>query len=384
MHRSSDSSAVAPAVGDVVVELARPEDDPQIRCLLRSQAMPGRVCLALQREPNAFLAADIEGDIHHTIVVRQARTGKIIGMGSRSVRSVYINGRPIRLGYLGQLRRDPVCLGRRQLLVKGFALCRELRRDDELRFDLTSIIADNSMARAILTKGMPNLPFYVPAGQVLTKMLPVRRVARRPPTNHVQVLPATESHIPDIAACLQRNLSRYQFAPHWTVDDLRSEQRTRGLSIEDFLLAVRGDRVVGCAAVWDQRSFKQVVVAGYAPTLARWQWLINGAATVMGWPLLPPPGAVLPMGYLSHIAVDNNDPKTLELLVRHGCHAAACRGLEYLATGMAEQNPLLAAIRACGRGHEYRSILYLVHWGDAVATIGELDGRIPHVEVAVL
>ena len=64
-------------------------------------------------------------------------------------------------------------------------------------------------------------------------------------------------------------------------------------------------RVVACAALWDQRSFKQVVVRGYSPQLARWRRVINVAGPVFGVPVLPQIGSPLEFVYLSHVAVDD-------------------------------------------------------------------------------
>ncbi len=52
---------------------------------------------------------------HDTIVVRDRRTGELLGTGSRAVREVWLNGVRARLGYLGQLRVVPGRRGRQHL-----------------------------------------------------------------------------------------------------------------------------------------------------------------------------------------------------------------------------------------------------------------------------
>ena len=66
--------------------------------------MDGRIRIALEREPDSFLAATIEGEIHQVIAVRDRASGRLLGMGSRSVSDAWVNGRRTRLGYLSQLR----------------------------------------------------------------------------------------------------------------------------------------------------------------------------------------------------------------------------------------------------------------------------------------
>jgi len=56
-------------------ELATPADDAEVRRLLRENPMPGRVSISLEREPDAGLAAEVESDVHHTVVARDPATG---------------------------------------------------------------------------------------------------------------------------------------------------------------------------------------------------------------------------------------------------------------------------------------------------------------------
>ena len=143
----------------VTVELATPEDEPGLRRLLRDNPMDGEIRVSLEREPNAFLAATVEGEPHHTIVARHPELG-IVGMGSRAVWNAFVNGEPRRLGYLSQLRVDRAFRGRKRLLVEGYELLRTFRAADEMTFDLTSIIADNETARRLLGAGVRGLPAY--------------------------------------------------------------------------------------------------------------------------------------------------------------------------------------------------------------------------------
>jgi len=107
--------------GKLIVDLATPADDPEIRRLLRDNPMDGAIRVSLEREPNAFLAATVEGEPHATVVAREPSTGRIVGMGTRAVWNAFVNGEPCRLGYLSQLRVDRAFRGRRRLLAAGYA-----------------------------------------------------------------------------------------------------------------------------------------------------------------------------------------------------------------------------------------------------------------------
>ncbi len=247
--------------------VAGPDDDADLRRLLRDNPMAGEIAVSLEREPNAFLAAAVEGDRHHTIVARDAGRDRTVGMASRSVSDAFVNGEACQVGYLGQLRLDREYRRRPRLLAKGFSLLASLRDRHDLPFDITSIVADNTAARRVLGAGLPGLPVYRELEAFTTLVIPVWRDRRQPAGGTFQIRAAAEADLEEIAACLARNHARYQFARRWTANDLRSPERSRGLSAEDFIVATREGRVAGCLAVWNQSAFKQIVVRGYSRRL---------------------------------------------------------------------------------------------------------------------
>ena len=377
----TDSAAARRAAPpDLFFEPAGPGDDVQIRALLRTQPLGGQVRLALEREPDHRLAAGIEGHRHHTLVLRRQSTGQVLGLCSRAVRQVWVNGRRRNLGYLGQLRAHP-SLKRHvaSLLVEGFAACERTRRSDELPYDLTAIVADNRAARSLLenaSRRIDGLPAYRAFCEFVTLMIPVGRQRRAPRREACPV--SMES----IAECLQRNGRRFQFAPVWTAADLADETRCRGLRPDDFIVRHQGGRVTACLARWNQGAFKQAVVRGYSGRLRRYRCPINLVATLTGRPRLPRVGEPIKLACISHVAIDDDDGEGLIELIEEARRRST--GIDYLALGLAEANPMLAAAQKHFGGRSYRSVLYLVHRPGAEAAIELVDGRTPHVEVATL
>jgi hypothetical protein len=363
----------------LIVDLARPEDDPEIRRLLRENPMDGAIRVSMEREPDAFLAATVEGDPHYTVVAREPATGRIVGMGTRAVWNAFVNGEPCRLGYLSQLRVDRAARGRRRLLAAGYAALRDLRSPDELPFDITSIIADNQTARRLLGGGVPGFPSYRELSGFVTLVLPAVRPGRRKAP--VSIEPGLPGRMPEVAACLVRNRRRFQAAPYFTAEELLSPERSRGLAPHDFHLALRDGRVVGCLALWDQSGFKQVVVRGYAPRLARWRPWINRLPRSLGIPRLPDPGEALPHATISHVAIDEDDPDVFQALVE-SAHSEACeRRYAYVVIGFAAGHSWLSRLERRFHPRRYESVLYTVNWGEGAAA---LDGRLPHVEASLL
>ena len=364
-------------------ELARGTDEPALRRLLRAAPLAGEIRVSLEREPCIDFASAIEGERTQIIVARGAHADGVVAMGARTLLTSFVNGTPTRVGYLSLLRVLPQYQGRAGLLKRGYAALRALHGDGAATLYVTTIVADNTRARRLLEAGLAGFPTYRYLGDLLTLLLPARAPGRRPPDG-LTVAGAGAADVPEIARCLARNGARFQFAPSWTVADLLSPQRSRGLEVGDFLVARRGARLVGCAALWDQRDFKQVLVRGYGTRLrlARPWW--NLLAPLGGAPRLPPVGSALAFAYLSHLAVDDDAPPVFAALIEAAAAAAARRGLPHLALGLAERHPLAASARARCAARCYRSRAYLVHWSDGDAAARRIDARPMQLEVAIL
>lgn len=368
----------------VRVELATRADDAEIRRLLRDNPMPGRISISLEREPDASLAAAIEGDIHHTVIARDPETGSLMGMGSVSTRDAYINGDVTRVGYLGQLRLDQRYRPRAPIIIGGYRMFRELHDSLGVRLYLTSIAADNLRARRLLERGLPDMPTYRPLDTFVTTMIEAWAPGGKlPPGLHTRRV--NLDHMPDVLHCLTRNGQRAQFSPVWRASDLLA--RVKAGEIE-FVVAKRRERVVGCMAVWDQRAYKQAVIRGYEPRLLRWRRWINLVPGLFNIPRLPPVGTKLNIAYLSHVAVDDDDPDVFAALLGCACGSGDRwrddLGHRNFVLGLSERHPLLRAVPRMFRRHMYRTNLYVVHWDDGRAAAAGLDDRVCQPEVALL
>ncbi len=357
--------------------LALAEDDAGIRTLLRDTPMQGEMRLSLEREPSAFAADAIEGDFHQTLVAKDA-AGRIVAMGGRSIREAYVNGRAARLGYLGQLRIAPGYRGR-DMLLRGYELLRELHADGRTPFYLTSILLDNLPARRLLEANLRGMPTYHPLEEWLTFVIPTRRRLHL-----LRAQPASSENVDGIAKLLARRGMTTQFTPVWGRESISGSAQSPELNLGDFVVVEEDGLVKGCAAVWDQRRMKQVVVRGYSGRLGRWRWAINRLAFLTGWPALPRVGREVSQAYLSHLAVEADDVDRSCSLIAAARLLAAKKGCDYLVVGLASRHPLVKVIKRVWKHRCISSMLYAVHWEDGRADVEALDGRMPHVEVATL
>ena len=355
--------------------LATPADDSEVRRLLRENPMPGRISIALEREPDANLAANVEGDVHHTIVARDERSGRLIAMGSVSVRYRYVNGEPTRVGYLGQLRLDHACRGRGLVIRRGYDFFRELHETLGVKLYLTSIASDNVVARRLLERGLPGMPTYRPLCEYVTCVFRRASKLRRAVPSVREV---SRESIPRIASLLNAPAARLQFAPVWA-------GWTLPVSSDQFRLAFAGDEPIGCAAVWDQRAMKQAVVRGYAPWLRRVRVPLNFLSPLTRQPHLPKVGQPLRHAFVSHVATLPDRPELIEPLIDALQGSSQARDVDCLTTGFDARDPRLTVVRRAFGGREYHTQLYVVNWPDDAPAADAVErDRIVAPEVALL
>ncbi|HXI72548.1 MAG TPA: hypothetical protein VNN22_19570 [Verrucomicrobiae bacterium] len=367
--------------GRLPFALATPADDADIRRLLRENPMPGQITLTLEREPDYFADADLPGTEKQTIIANEG--GRMVCVGNCSIRERFVNGQPRRVGYLGGLRLDSRATGRFDILRRGYEFFRELQTDKPADYYFTSIAADNLPARKFLERGLPGMPAYEFAGEFVTLLIGTPgTVPARCGVDGKLTVPG----VPDTGALFANlhDVNRsFQFAPCWTTDEITA-LRPLGLRSEDFQIISTGRSVITCAALWDQRAFKQTVIRGYSPWLAMARPAVNFAARIIGKPRLPAAGSVLAHAFVSHLAVEPENPDALIALIAKLRMCAAGRRIGFLMLGLAANDPRLTLLRRKFNGREYRSRIYVVRWPGLGGSASELDGRCHGPEVALL
>jgi hypothetical protein len=129
-------------------QLAGPEHDAGLRRLLAEEAMPGPIRLAYTREPDFFTGLALEGPFTQTFVALEDEA--VVGMGTRAVRRLYINGEVEDVGYLGGLRVKPGAQ-RRLGLSRGYRLLKEIHGDGRCPGYLSTILEGNREAACTAT-----------------------------------------------------------------------------------------------------------------------------------------------------------------------------------------------------------------------------------------
>ena len=114
-------------------------------------------------------------------------------------------------------------------------------------------------------------------------------------------------------------------------------------------------------------------------------WLINAIAFLTGRPYLPPVNTSISYCYISHVAIDNNDPSIFSDLLNFAYILAREKKIDHMMVGLSEHHPFIPVIKNSYKYLTIPSIIYLVSWAEDGTNPMEItDKRIPGIEVAIL
>lgn len=364
-------------------ELATEKDDADLRRLLATNAMPGRITVTFEREPNYFLGCGTMGRFWQVLIGRHQPGDEIAAVLCRATQPRFVNGQVEEIGYLGQLRVDKKHRGQ-WVLLHGLGALRTLHADGRTPAYLSAISDENATARGILVDHpRREFPIHHEVARIYTMGIILRKpwlpLPRRP---SVEVERGSPAQIGEIVAFLQQHGSKRQFFPAYEEADFDGDT-TRGFRVQDFLVARHRTQILGVLGLWDQSTYKQSVVQSYADSLRRLRPFYNLAARAVGVQPLPGTGQHIRSAYASFICVANDDLDAFGALLQQVYRLAADRGLAYLMIGLVERDPLLAIARKYPH-IAYHSRLYIASWEDGRDFHGRLDDRVPYIEIAAL
>jgi len=358
------------------------QDDADIRALLRESPVNGSIRIAFSREPSYFEAVTVEGSVVDTLICRCNEDARVVGLGSRAEKRVFINGRPGTAGYLGGLRILPEYRSG-MVLARGY---RELQRAHVLgkaRLYITSIVEDNEEAYELLTSQRAGLPVYDDYGKYYTMALKPAHKPRRQSSAGMMVRRATPGDIPAILHYLKSYAHQRQFYPCYEARDFDAGL-LRGLRAHDLYVCMQGHVLRGCMGLWDQSEFRQQTVHGYVGLLRLLRPAWNAYARVAGIPALPRTGSKMQPALLSMWHIRDEDRNVFNALL-DVClgDAAERRDCDFVLLGMHERDPLLAHARK-RRHYPFVSRILLVYWSDGTSDRQALDTRPPYFELGGL
>jgi len=347
--------------------------DDEIRALVRQCNMPSPwLELDYQTEPSFFKALATSGHEHDLVLIQPENFASIAGLGIRSIRKVYLNGAATDIGYLHHLRFHSKIRGGSYLL-RGYKEFRRIFNEKPLPVTLTSIVADNHHARQMLENRRADgaMPTYKEVSRYLTALIPVRGPGRRWPvrirsscSSAFKSRRLTPQDAPALASLFAEAGERYECVPCFSVDNLIGKvgDSLPCLIINDFIGIFDDERLVASAAIWDQRTFRQIILSRIDKSLgiARDLWNLGSRL----WGTCPVPEIGSPVNFMlidPWIVKPGIEDQVLPELLALAIEEARIRGADFAAFGTSEKNPAIRSIKTMFF-IPYWSIIYQVYW----------------------
>ena len=377
----SAATVIAPARTRFAITLAERGDDAELRALLRDNPMNGSMQVTFEREPDFFAACAIRGSFHQVGVGRDLESGRIVGLGTRSVAEAFVNGRAVPFGWLSDLRLAPAYRGG-TLVARGYRFLRQLHGDGRAELYGTVIFHDNQTALRTIATARAGLPTYHDLGVMHCPGINLRR-RKLAVASDCEIIRGRRELLPEIVDCLNRNNARKQFAPVHDVETFIRGDRWKDFQLSDFYVARRNDRVIGVVGRWDQTAFKQTRVISYERRL---RWMVpaaNAVQTLLGASSFPEPGQCVPFFYVSFIAVDQDDLGVFRALLQEVYNDSVGSSFRYAMVGLHERDPLLAVLQEYSLT-PFAGRLFCVCYADGEPAFQSLDDCVPYVEAATL
>ena len=366
-------------------QIAKPGDDAELREFASKISMPGAIQLSSEREPSYFDALAVEGSASEVLICRDEQTGRVVATGNRSIKSMFVNGKPVPVGYLSGLRIDESTRNGR-VLYAGYQFLREIHGDGRAPFYLTTILEGNVVAKNLFVKPRSRLPYYHDCGRFECMALSFRRrSADAPSRSGICIRPATAADVRMIVDFLQSQGKCRQFFPVYQTDDFASlNGLLKGLLWESVFLAFKDGELVGTMAAWDQRHFRQWRISGYGGWMRLMRLPYNLLARFSGVPRLPRGGDALNFFILSLICVRKDDRRVFSALLDEIVRQNEGHYSFFLA-GMHESDSLLQELRGFSQHYPIPSRLHVVSWEEDEDWFTKLESsRIPYLELGSL
>jgi hypothetical protein len=323
------------------------EDNAALLDLFGAVPMQGDLVLSTQRGPDYFALFDMQRGEAEVWVHGEGPAPE--AMGAIHVREGWLEGRPCRVGYLGDLRTR--FASRRARSVARFygPLLEETAERLGVDTFLTAVMASNTAALEALVRKRPRRtaqPHYA----LLRRFSAVSiqfLLRRRPRPGAFSVRRASPADVPAMAALLDADHRARPFGYRYDTGELEHRfAHWPGLRVEDSYLAFDAQgRLVGCTSAWNPEAVKRYRVHAYRGGM-RWVRLgWNTAASVVGAPRLPAPGGDFRYFYLCNTHVQGDDPAILRALLEQVYADFHGQGFHFFTLYQDEDDALAPALK---------------------------------------
>lgn len=317
-------------------------DNRGLLALAASCSMRGDISLRIQREPDFFALNRLEG--HDSRVWVVDAPDRLAACIATSFRDVYVDGAPMRTGYVGDLKVHPLY---RNAAVAD-AICNHAGAQmDVLQGGAPTLITVLAGNRAMERRlpGPRGVPAFDWIGTIRSHSIPVLWKRKLNGHSTVKIDRARWSDLDQMIRLWKRVAPLRQFAPVLDSNSLAEWIRLApGLDISCYLVARScAGEILGFIALWDQSSFKQMYVERYSRRMSIVAAMSNAIAPRLGGARLAEPGEEMKYQTAVHVCVPADSPEILHSLLVAAHNQLRNTGCAFFNVGLDVVDPLSVA-----------------------------------------
>jgi predicted N-acetyltransferase YhbS len=329
-----------PVLSDrIEIRMAVAADNEALLALTRATPMGGTIALRIDREPDFFALLRARGDV---VVYVATRQGSVIGCLSAAIHNSYVNGAIEKIAHVGDLKVHPpyrrgrvtsrlIATLRAHLQCEGVDIC-------------CSLVADGNKSMMKMVEGKHRIAKQVDMGRFYVEELipiPFRRGSRE-----FVVESAYEQDAPAIAAILERTNREKNFAPVFTIDEVKKYLEPDATSLfRKMLVARKAGQVVATLTIDDTRNLRQNVLVGLPSSLRFALSILRLLSLSIPGFTLPQVGAELSMLYVRLMGYTDGHEAALKQLISEARAEAYRRRYTFLSVGLHERDPMRFVVR---------------------------------------
>jgi len=288
------------------VRLATENDNPRLLELARSAPMESHLTVNVDRAPDYFRLAHLQGDDARVFVAEQ--DGIISGAIGCCTRDVRLFGRPVKIGYIGGIKVEMAARKGLTSFRLMNAVAEHLRSTPiELAIVITM---ESNKAMAPILAGRVGMPPFYQLTQFEVAYIPP--IFRPKVSNHSLIRTMRPDDLENVAILFQEFFKDYGLTTDWTPQHLAALLTNQpDFSYENFCVAEQNGRIVAAVSWWDQSNFKRTIVEHFGGRLKTITTLLKPLK------FLPAEGEALRELNLRHIVYSDGFAPAARDIVRH-------------------------------------------------------------------
>lgn len=286
------------------IRFANEKDNQNLLRLARSTPMEGKLVVNVDRSPDYFILARLQGDDARVLVAE--KDGELVGAIGFAIRRVIMGGRAYKIAYLGGIKLA-------ESVRKGIAAYRLVKAASDyllsadVEYGVLLVMEGNAAMEALLS-GRAGIPHFYRISQFeLIYLLPLIKPSINSDFQIRPAQPVDEPALFDLWRNFHLNYELRPASPEKTWQILLQEP---SFSLQNFYVAFKGEQLVAAVSVWDQQAFKRTIVERYGGSFR----LI--AKLLSPWQVLPKAGQPLRELNLRYLVYQPEQEAAAQALVR--------------------------------------------------------------------